>query len=53
MNPSLNPVTAAAPFCPSCRKPLARARISRVFPAHHERCIERAVAIARAEHGPD
>jgi hypothetical protein len=35
--------------CRSCQKPLLRLPISRVFPAYHARCIERAVAIARAE----
>lgn len=36
-------------LCSSCRKPLQRAHVSRVFPQYHARCIERAVAIARAE----
>lgn len=46
---------ASAPrvLCRSCRKPLERERVSRVFPTHHARCIERAVAIARSEVRPD
>jgi len=47
------PTTDAKLACPACRKSLGRAPASRVFPAYHARCIERAVALAREIERPD
>jgi hypothetical protein len=36
--------------CGACGKPLHQERASVTFPNHHARCIDRAIALARAEH---
>lgn len=34
--------------CPTCRRRVATGMASRIFPAYHARCIEKAVQRARA-----
>ncbi len=47
--PRLGRFFPAVRVCGSCTRPLSEKPASRVFPGHHARCIEKAVARAKAE----
>jgi hypothetical protein len=43
-------IPPAVRVCGSCAQPLAHKPVSSVFPGHHARCIEKALARAKDDH---